>query len=297
MVLAHYYTSPAVQQMADYVGDSLQLALIAQKEQPERLVFASVLFMAEQAKILLPNTEVILPHRDSTCSLVEMTDIEKLKQWKDSFPNSVLVSYVNSSVEQKAISDMIVTSANVLEIIKSYVDQGKKVLFANDRNMGAYLNWQFNANIEVWQDAVCIVHDAFKEKELDQAMAGWTDGPKYLIAHPESPLPVLKKADFVGSTTELLNWVKNCDSKIATIFVATEPNILYNMKSIRPELDIRIAPTYTGCMCFECPWMALNTVQQVQDAIDGKGGLVIDYLDPELSKQATVPINRMLNFK
>jgi len=296
MVLSHYYTSPKVQQMADFVGDSLQLAQLAATERPERLVFASVRFMAEQAKILLPNTEVILPAEQATCSLVEMTGINKMQQWKDSFPGSVLVSYVNSSVQQKAISDIIVTSANVVDIVRYLVDKGKTVLFANDRNMGAYLKWEFKLDIQVWEDAFCIVHDSFKEEELDIAYKGWTDGAKFLIAHPESPLAILKRSDFVGSTTQLLNWVKNHDSSVSTIFVATDANILYNMKRLRPELDIRPAPTYSGCHCNKCPYMEMNTEQLVTDAINGSAGVSIDYITDEQLSAAIIPINRMMQF-
>ena len=297
MVLAHYYTSPEVQNLADYVGDSLQLAQIAATEQPERLVFASVRFMAEQAKILLPNTEVLLPDELATCSLVEMTDVDKLKAWKKSFADGVLVSYVNSSVQQKAISDVIVTSSNVVDVIQYLTSQGRKVLFANDRNMGAYLKWEFGVDIEVWQDAYCIVHDSFKEDELKQELNRPTDGEKFVIAHPESNLSILQQADFIGSTTQLLQWVKNHEFSNSTVFVATESNILYNMKMARPELDLRPAPTYSGCQCDQCPWMELNTKQLVIDVIDGKAGQNIDYISDDLMKLARKPIERMLEFQ
>jgi quinolinate synthase len=209
------------------------------------------------------------------------------------------VSYINSSAEHKAISDWIVTSANVEEIISELIKQKNYVLFSPDRNMGAYLAYahpEWGGRFKYWS-SVCEVHDLFKEQELDVAFKSWTDGPKFLIAHPESPLPILKRATLVGSTTKMLNYVKNFVGSIGTIYVATESNLLYNMKELRPDLDIRLAPMYTGCQCNACPYMALNTPELVQQAIDGTSGVEIDYLSQEVINKAVVPIERMLNFK
>lgn len=296
LVLSHYYTEAATQELADFVGDSLELSKIAAKETPKRIVFASVRFMAEQAKLLSPTSEVILPHKESTCSLVKMTNIKKLKAWKDAHPNYELVSYINCSVEQKAISDIIVTSANVVDIVQQLKYQGKQILFANDRNMGDYLNWQFNLGMIVWQDAVCEVHDKFKEEEIDREFKKWTDGEKYLIAHPESPLPVLKRANVVGSTSKMLKWIENFKGSIGTIFVATEEGLLHNMRQIRPDLDIRQAPIYDGCQCNRCEYMKMNTPDLVQSAIDGITGIKIDYISDTLAAMARKPIERMLEF-
>jgi len=295
LILAHYYTTPDVQQMADYVGDSLDLAQKAVEHKPKRIVFAGVRFMAETAKILNPEAEVILPDGGSTCSLVEQTNISRLRKWRQQYSDHVHVSYINSSAIHKAMSDIIVTSRIVDDVIKDIYDQGKKVIFSPDRNMGEYLNYTYGYNMPVWE-AVCEVHDKFKEDELKAAMRGWTDGPKFVLAHPESPLPILKMADYVGSTHGMLNWIREFKGSVATVFVATEDGLLYNMREERPELDIRQAPIYSGCQCNQCPYMKLNSVKKVLQASAGLG-TKIDYLNETQMRMARKPIERMLNFQ
>lgn len=298
VTLAHYYTTPEIQNMADKVGDSLELSLYARDCNADIIVFAGVKFMAETAKIINPKAKVILPNSLSTCSLVTQTDVTKLKQWRDSYPNHVHVSYINSSAEHKALSDWIVTSRNVDEIIASIYAEGKKVIFSPDRNMGAYLNFEYGYDMPLWS-AVCEVHDKFNEEELEAAVKEvlFKGYSSVILAHPESPLPVLKKADYVGSTSGMLNFVKDFQGDNSTvIFVATEDGILYNMKQARPELDIRQAPIYKGCQCNSCPYMKLNNVESVKKAQQGIG-FEIDYLSEELMNKARVPIERMLNFK
>ena len=294
LTLAHYYTAPEVQKLADYVGDSLDLALKAVEEKPKRIVFAGVRFMAETTKILNPETEVILPDAGSTCSLVEQTNLEDLRTWREQHKDAVHVAYINSSAEHKTLADIIVTSRIVNDIVDKVHNSGRKVIFSPDRNMGNYLNYLYKYNMPVWS-AVCEVHDKFKAEELELLWKQWTNGPKYLLAHPESPLPVLKKADYVGSTHGMLNWIKEFPYDIGTIYVATEEGLLFNMKELRPELDIRQAPTYTGCACNQCPFMKLNTEQQVRRAIEGFG-TKIDYLTDQVVDKARVPIDRMLTF-
>lgn len=298
LVLAHYYVGAEVQQMADYVGDSLELALKAVNEKPKRIVFAGVRFMAETVKIMLPDTEVILPHTDSTCSLVTQTNLDDLKRWRDKYADHAHIMYVNSSVEMKALADWIVTSRNVDDIVKHEYEKGNKVIFSPDRNMGAYLNYQYGYDMPVY-NSVCIVHDAFKEEQVEYMLSeksGWTDGAKYLIAHPESPLPVLKRANLVGSTSKMLNWVKEFPYNVGTIYVATEDGLLYNMRQVRPELDIRPFESYNGCQCNRCEFMALNTVDLVTDSVKGTAGVKIDYISNDLADRARKPIERMLNF-
>ena len=169
LTLAHYYTTPDVQAMADYVGDSLDLALIAQREKANRIVFAGVQFMAETTRILNPEADVILPDEGATCSLVTQTEIEALKLWREKYADHVHVSYINSSAEHKTISDWIVTSRNVDDIIASLYAEGKNVIFSPDRNMGAYLNYQYGYNIPIW-NAVCEVHDKFKDEQIQYMM-------------------------------------------------------------------------------------------------------------------------------
>lgn len=292
LTLAHYYTVPEVQAMADYVGDSLELALIAQREKADRIVFAGVRFMAETAKIINPRTQVILPDESATCSLVTQTEITQLRQWRQRYADHMHVSYINSSAEHKTLSDWIVTSRNVDDIIAYLYSQGEKVIFSPDRNMGAYLNYQYGYDMPVW-NAVCEVHDQFKEAQIDTLLINSNNGK--LIAHPESPLPVLKRAGFVGSTKQMLDWITWLQDNTATVYVATEEGLLHNMKQLRPDLDIQQAPTYTGCQCNACPYMKRNTPDLVRQAQQGKG-FQIDYLDDTTMQQARRPIERMLSF-
>lgn len=304
ILLAHYYAPIEIQNRADFVGDSLDLAMKAKAADAKRIVFAGVRFMAETAKILNPNAKVILPDSGSSCSLVDQTDLRSLRRWVShhmeiSDKPVVHVSYINSSAQQKVMSDWIVTSRNVSDIVEHLINQGKRVLFSPDRNMGAYLKYQNpDWDLHYW-NAVCIVHDQFKVEELDRAFRVWTDGPKYLIAHPESPLPVLKRADFVGSTKQMLDWVINRPVNPRTrqnVFVATEVEMLEIMRRERPDLNIDQAPAYTGCQCHVCPFMKKNTMEAVDAALDGSGGVEIDYLDDEGMAWARIGIDRMLAF-
>lgn len=293
LTLAHYYTTPDVQAMADHVGDSLELTLIAQREQADRIVFAGVQFMAETTKMLNPAAQVILPDERATCSLVTQTDIAALRQWREEHADHVHVSYINSSAEHKTLSDWIVTSRNVDDIIASLYAQGKKVIFSPDRNMGAYLNYQYGYNMPLW-NAVCEVHDKFKDEQI-QTIMEQAEGKVYLLAHPESPLPVLKRADVVGSTKQMLSWVENFTGNAGTIYVATEEGLLHNMRQLRPELNIQQAPIYSGCQCNACPYMKRNTVELVTRAQQGDG-FEINYLSEETMNKARLPIERMLAF-
>ena len=295
LTLAHYYTTPDVQAMADYVGDSLELALIAQREKADRIVFAGVKFMAETTKIINPETQVILPDEESTCSLVTQTDIAALKQWREKYSDHVHVSYINSSAEHKTISDWIVTSRNVDDIIAEIYSQGKKVIFSPDRNMGAYLNYLYGYDMPVW-NAVCEVHDKFKDEQITIMMnKARAEGNVYLLAHPESPLPVLKHADFVGSTKQMLDWVKNFDGEAQTVFIATEEGLLHNMRQLRADINLQLAPIYSGCQCNACPYMKRNTVELVKNAQQGNG-FEINYLSEDTIVKALKPIERMLAF-
>ena len=309
LVLAHYYTSPQVQQLADFVGDSLDLSIRARESKAERIVFAGVKFMAETAKIINPQSEVILPDQNSTCSLVTQSLTRKFAgdfNLIDAIHHIrahkavTVVTYINSSVKLKALSDVIVTSANVEDIVSDLINRGHEVFFTPDRNMGAYLasqNLSWGRRFDYFTGAVCEVHDQFASNKLTQELATWSNFGKYVLAHPESPLPVLKQANFVGSTKKMLQWVKDFKYKNGTIYVATEEGLIYNMREARPELDIRLAPTYSGCQCNACPYMQKNTVDAVQAAVKGTSGYVIDYIDETTRLQAIKPIERMLNWR
>ena len=298
VTLAHYYTAPEVQQLADKVGDSLELSIYAKESKADIIVFAGVKFMAETAKILNPKAKVILPNLNSTCSLVTQTNIKDLTAWRQKYADHVHVAYINSSIYHKALADWIVTSRNVDDIIAHlYNNEHRKVIFSPDYNMGAYLNLQYDYNMPLWQ-AVCEVHDQFNLEALQDLYQQHKGKHISLISHPESTLPVLKQADFVGSTTQMINWVKNYDgnSTNSLIVVATESHILYNMGLARPDLNIIQAPVYKGCQCNSCPYMGYNTVVAVKAAQEGKSGLEINYITEELSEKALKPIKKMIDF-
>jgi len=295
LLLAHYYAPEEIKEAADFVGDSLGLIQEAQKQNPKRLVFAGVRFMAETAKVMLPDTEVIIPDYNATCSLVEQTNIEDLYEFRSKNIGATHVMYINSSVEMKAHADIIVTSANVNAIIEAEINKGNNVIFSPDANMGKYINYEFGYEMKVFT-SVCEVHDQFNIEALEKDMRGWTDGGKSLIAHPESGLDILDISNFIGSTSKMLEWVKNFSNKVGTIWVATEEGLIHDMRKLRPELNFRLVPGYKGCMCSTCPYMKLNTAKAVSNAMIGVGGTKIDYISDELMEQARKPIERMLEF-
>ena len=303
MLVAHWYAPEEVKAMADYVGDSLGLVQAVQDEKPKRLIFAGVRFMAETAKIMLPDTDVIIPDYNATCSLVTQTNVNSLEHWvnwnRDAEArwgrDTTHIMYINSSVEMKALADIIVTSANVVDIIKAEIDKGKRILFTPDYNMGRYIMNTFDTEMKLWS-SLCDVHDGFNLESLEQEMRGWTDGNKYLLAHPESQFEILDKADFVGSTNSMLQWIKDFPHKVGTIWVATEEGLLHDMRRARPELDIRPAMGYKGCQCNQCPYMKMNTRAAVNTALMGVGGRAINYISDELAEAARKPIERMLEF-
>lgn len=295
LLLAHWYAPEAIKAKADFVGDSLGLIQEAQRVNPKRLVFAGVRFMAETAKVMLPDTEVIIPDYKATCTLVEQTNINYMREWVSFHRDATHIMYINSSVEMKGLADIIVTSANVNAIIEAEIAKGNRIIFSPDANMGKYIEQEFEYDMEIYT-SVCDIHDGFNVDELKKDMRGWTNGGKYVLAHPESKLDLLDMADFVGSTNNMLNWVIDFKPDVGTIWVATEEGLLHDMRSARPELDIRPALGYSGCQCNVCPFMKMNTEEAVQAALDGTGGTVIDYLTDEQISAARKPIERMLDF-
>ena len=295
ITLAHYYTEPEVQAMADYVGDSLDLSLAARSTNADRIVFAGVRFMAETAKLLNPGAQVILPDAEATCSLVTQTDMGELNRWRKQYADHVHVAYINSSIEHKALADWIVTSRNVADVVQHLYDQGEKVIFSPDYNMGAWLNAEFGFDMPLWS-AVCEVHDKFTAEQVDAVLSQEDSGiKKYLLAHPESPLPVLQRADMVGSTSQMLDWVRLFPQEDALVYVATESGLLYNMQQLRPELEILQLPVYKGCQCNSCPYMKRNTVASVAAARKGDG-VEIDYISKSMMQRALIPVKRMMDF-
>lgn len=288
VLLAHYYQIDEIQEIADFVGDSLALAQKAAKTDADMIVFAGVHFMAETAKILNPTKKVVLPDLLAGCSLADSCPPDKFSEFKKQHPDHLVVTYINCSAEIKALSDYVCTSSNARKIIDS-IPQDQPVIFAPDRNLGAYLNKETGRNMLLW-DGACIVHEAFSMEKLLNLFTEHPDAE--LIAHPESEAHMLKVAKYIGSTAGLLNYVKNSDKK--KFIVATEAGILFQMMQENPEKHIIPAPAEEDntCACSECAFMKMNTLKKLYLCL--KHELPNIEVDTELAKKAIIPINRML---
>lgn len=286
VVLAHYYQDGEIQDVADFIGDSLQLAQAAATTKADVICFAGVHFMAETAKILNPERIVVVPDLEAGCSLASGAPAEKVAAWKARHPGSVLVSYINCSAAVKALSDYIVTSSNAEKIV-AQIPADKKVLFAPDKNLGGYIAKKLNRPMELWP-GTCIVHDTFSERKivgLKERHPG-----ALLLAHPECEDVVLKMADFIGSTTGILNFAVKSDKK--EFIVATEPGILHQMEKQAGGKKFIPAPPEANCACNECPHMKKNTLEKVYLSLrDLEPRLE---MDEALMRAARVPIDRML---
>lgn len=286
VVLAHYYQDGEIQDVADFIGDSLQLAQAAATTKADVICFAGVHFMAETAKILNPDRVVVVPDLEAGCSLADGAPAAKIAAWKARHPGAVLVSYINCSAEVKALSDYIVTSSNAERIVGG-IPEGKTVLFAPDKNLGGFLSKKLGRDMVLWP-GTCIVHDTFSERKIVGLKERYPGA--LLLAHPECDDVVLRMADFVGSTTGILNFSTKSDA--STFIVATEPGILYQMQKASPDKTFIAAPPEASCACNECPHMKKNTLEKVY--------LSLRDLDPRLEMEAAliraarVPIDRML---
>lgn len=287
IILAHYYQTSDIQDIADFLGDSLQLARAAEKTNADLIVFCGVHFMAETAKILNPTKKVILPDTLAGCSLADSCSGEGIRKMKEKHPKAIVVSYINCDSTVKAESDIIVTSSNAEHIINSLpIDQ--EIIFAPDRNLGRYINQVTGRNMILW-DGACIVHEAFSLERIAQQMI---ENPKAkLIAHPEAQKPVLQVANFVGSTARLLDYVVNDDCN--EFIVATEEGILHEMQKKAPSKKLIPALVQDeSCNCSECHFMKLNSMQKLYLCL--KYELPEILLDEELRIKALRPINKML---
>lgn len=286
VVLAHYYQDGEIQDVADFIGDSLQLAQAAATTKADVICFAGVHFMAETAKILNPDRIVVVPDMEAGCSLASGAPAEKVAAWKAKHPGAVLASYINCSAAVKALSDYIVTSSNAERIV-SQIPQDKTILFAPDKNLGGYLNKKLGRNMLLWP-GTCIVHDTFSERKITGLRERH---PKaLLLAHPECDDVILKMADYVGSTTGILNFATKSDAK--ELIVATEPGILHQMEKASPDKTFIPAPPEANCACNECPHMKKNSLEKVYLALrDLEPRLE---MDPALMRAAKVPIDLML---
>jgi quinolinate synthase len=287
VVLAHYYQEPDIQDVADYIGDSLGLAQQAAKTNAEMIVFAGVHFMAETAKILNPAKKVVLPDLKAGCSLAESAPASLFKRFKEKHPHHIVISYINCTAEIKALSDIICTSSNALKIIESVPDD-QPIIFAPDKNLGAYLNKKTGRNMLLWNGA-CIVHEMFSLEKITKLKLRHPKAK--LIAHPECEDAVLRLADFIGSTTQLLKYAVQDECK--EFIVATETGILHQMQKDAPHKTFIPAPPDNSCACNDCPFMKLNTLEKVY--------LCMEYEEPEilmdegLRLAALKPIQRMLD--
>ena len=288
VILAHYYQIDEIQEIADFVGDSLALAQKAAKTEADMIVFAGVHFMAETAKILNPSKKVLLPDLLAGCSLADSCPPEKFSEFKKKHPNHKVVTYINCSAEIKALSDIVCTSSNARKIIDSFPED-QKLIFAPDRNLGDYLNKETGRDMLLW-DGACMVHEAFSIEKLIDLYKEHPDAE--LIAHPESEAHMLKVAKYIGSTSGLLNHVKN--SKKQKFIVATEAGILFQMLQENPDKIIIPAPAKEDntCACSECAYMKMNTMKKLYLCL--KHELPSIEVDKELAKKAILPIERML---
>lgn len=286
VILAHYYQIPAIQDIADYIGDSLGLSQQAAATDADIIMFCGVLFMAETAKMLSPNKKVLLPDLNAGCSLANSAPADIFSLFKMKYPDHVVVSYVNSSAELKTLTDICCTSSNAEHIINS-IPEDKGIIFAPDRNLGAYLMKKTGRKMVLWH-GVCQVHEMFSWEKIMESLK---DHPgAEFIAHPECEPHVLEIADFIGSTTQLLNYVKK--SPKSDFIVATEPGILYKMQKEAPGKNIYPAPPSTQCACNECPFMKMNTLEKVYLAL--KYELPEVTLEPHIISEGRKCIDKML---
>jgi len=287
VLLAHYYQFSEIQDIADYVGDSLGLAQNAAQTKADLIVFAGVHFMAETAKILSPDVKVVLPDMNAGCSLADSCPADKFQIFKEKHPEHIVISYINCSAAIKTLSDVVCTSGNAVQIVESF-PKDQKIIFAPDKNLGGYINSITGRNMLLW-DGTCEVHDILSTEAIIKLKIKNPDAK--LVAHPECKAPVLEIADFVGSTSAMLKFTKSDDSQ--KYIVATETGILHQMKKDSPKKQFIIVPTDETCSCNDCPYMKMNTVQKLYRCIDDEKPEIL--LPEDVIEKAKIPINRMLH--
>ncbi|WP_435255010.1 quinolinate synthase NadA [Tenacibaculum sp. A30] len=288
VILAHYYQEPAIQEIADYVGDSLGLSQKAAETDASIIVFAGVHFMAETAKILNPTKKVLLPDLNAGCSLAESCPPEAFEAFIKAHPNHTVVTYVNCSAEVKALTDIVCTSSNALKIVES-IPEETPIIFAPDRNLGKYIMQKTGRDMVLW-DGSCVVHEAFSIEKLIQLHKKYPDYK--IIAHPESEEHILKTATYIGSTAGMINYVKeHADEKF---IVATEAGILHKMQQEVPNTELIPAPAKEDntCACSECAYMKVNTIQKLYNCLLNETPQI--EVPENTRKRALIPIERML---
>lgn len=288
VILAHYYQNKDIQDIADFVGDSLELSKIAATTNADMIVFAGVHFMAETAKILNPEKTVVIPDSNAGCSLADGCEQEAFKKWKAAYPNHKVVTYINCSAEIKTLSDVVCTSSNAVKIIESF-PKNQQILFGPDKNLGAYLKKETGRDLVLW-DGSCIVHEAFSFEKLLVLYREYPDAR--IVAHPESESHILELAHYVGATSGIMNYILNSNNK--TFIVATEAGILHRIAESAKGKTLIPAPSYENntCACSECAFMKLNTLEKLYLCMqDGYPEITIT---EDLRLKALAPIQRML---
>ena len=286
IILAHYYQNDDIQDVADFIGDSLGLAQQAEKTDADIIVFAGVHFMAETAKLLNPGKKVLLPDLNAGCSLADSCPPDEFKAFKEKHPDHVVISYINCTAEIKALTDIICTSTNSIKIVES-VPKDKKIIFAPDKNLGAYVMKKTGRDMVLW-DGTCMVHEIFSLEKMLELKAQNPDAK--IIAHPECEAPILEIADFIGSTTGLLNHTKESPNK--SFIVVTEAGIIHQMELASPHKTFIPAPPENTCACNDCPHMKLNTLEKLYTCMKYE---VPEVIIPErLQEAALKPLRKML---
>ena len=287
IILAHYYQIPEIQDIADYIGDSLGLAQAAAVTKADIIVFAGVHFMAETAKILNPNKKVILPDLDAGCSLADSCPPDEFSKFRQKYPDHIVLSYINCSAGIKELSDVIVTSGNAVQIVESF-PKDQKIIFAPDKNLGAYINQITGREMVLW-NGTCEVHNQLTTEALIKLKQNNPDAQ--VVAHPECDGPILALADMVGSTTAMLNYTKTTNFK--KYIVASETGILHQMQKDSPEKTFLVVPKDETCNCNDCPYMKLNTIEKLYLAMKNETPSI--ELTDELIQKAKMPIIKMLD--
>lgn len=287
IILAHYYQDGDIQDIADYIGDSLGLAQQAEKTKADIIVFAGVHFMAETAKILNPDKKVLLPDLRAGCSLADSCPPKEFAQFKSQHPDHIVISYINCTAEIKALSDIICTSSNAEQIVRS-LPESQKIIFAPDKNLGAYINKKTGRNMVLWNGA-CMVHEIFSLEKITKLKSQHPDAK--FIAHPECESDLLAIADFIGSTTALLNY--SAKDPATKFIVATETGILHQMQKSSPDKTFIPAPPNNNCACNDCPHMKLNTLEKLYICLKHETPEIL--MDAALIQKALKPIRRMLD--
>lgn len=299
VLIAHYYTDPEIQALAEetggFVGDSLEMAKFGNRHEAKTLVIAGVRFMGESAKILTPEKTILMPTLDAECSLDLGCPADKFTEFCDAHPDHTVVVYANTSAAVKARADWVVTSSIALEIVEHLDDEDKKIIWGPDRHLGSYIANKTGADMLLWQGE-CIVHDEFSAKALKDAKALHPDAA--VLVHPESPASVVELADAVGSTSQLIKSAKELPQQ--KMIVATDKGIFFKMQQMVPEKELLEAPTAgagaTCRSCAHCPWMAMNGLVAIEKALNEGGAEHEIFVDEEIRVKSLIPLNRMLDF-